>query len=381
VTPEVRRVLELRVAVSQAAVKKYAALENQSREGRFYNGYQLNGASRTGRWSHRGFQPGNLKRPDRLSSPDMVADLAINGSFDAVYGGSNRELELLGSAIRGAIAAPEGKRLVVSDLSNIESRTLGWVTGCKKINDTHADNKDPYKTFATDWLGIPYDQVDKATRNLCKPPDLGAGYRLGAKGLVAYADGMGVKMRFNQAEHAIQVWRATRWEVPAFWEVCEHATASVLGGRGPWESNGLKWELEGDFLTIRLPSGRKLYYYQPKWEQVMAPWGSLVWNLTYWGMDSFSKKWQKITSHGGKTTEQVNQAMARDILVHGMLLYSMQGGTVVGHVHDECIAEEDEGVADQALTFLDECLSVTPPWAPGLILKAKGYTSSRYRKD
>ena len=348
----------------------------------------------------------------------------------------SRILEALGSSVRAMICAPEGKALVVSDLSSIEVWVLGWLTDCEGINQMAREGKDPYKAFAEIWLEILYDQVDKPTRNLCKPPMLGCGYRLGPgeqdpedpekfTGLMAYGRSMGVELDQEQARHATEVYREKFWEVPNFWKSCERASYSAVCAGETATTGPLTWRREGDFLTIELPSTRKLYYHLPDWRRVRAPWADktirqwieagelpdwltelsktariakaeeILWrrddtsmveslyteNLTYMGEDQYANQWARLVTHGGKITENVVQAIARDILLHGMRLYEFRSvHGVIGHVHDEAIAETPEDRAAEELALLDEALRTTPSWAPGLILGSEGYIAKRYRK-
>ena len=360
--------LRLRLAASQAATKKFDAVCEREHEGRMHGTLQVCGASRTGRWSGRGLQLQNLKRPGYGIDNDHVAESVLDGSFPFFYGGRSA-LETLGGSIRAAVAAPEGKLLVVSDLANIESRVVGWLAGDPKLQRIFAEGRDPYKAFAEDWLRIPYDEVDKGTRNLCKPPALGCGYGLGANGLVAYAESMGVTMDQHQAQGAVTAFRRTYSRVPALWRKLEHGFIETLLSGKPYRNTFAR---EGRFLTLRLPSGRKLYYDTPQHDPDEG--------LSYLGQNQYTGQWQRIRTYGAKLLENLTQAVARDLLAHAMLLYTRHGGTVVGHVHDEVIAEEDAGKAQEALRLLDWCLRQVPPWGRGLVLDSEGYVAKRYRK-
>ena len=306
-------------------------------------------------------------------------------------------LDALGSCVRSIIAAPENRTFVVSDLSSIEVWVLGWLTRCEGINRMAREKRDPYKSFGEVWLGTPYDSINKSVRRLCKPPMLGCGYRLGPGqqvgpdefiGLMAYGRSMGIEMSQEQAEHATQVYREKFFEVVNWWYWWEDAACRTVLQGSTVEGFGLRFQLEGDFMTILLPSGRKLWYHKPRWEQVRAPWGDLVWNFTYMGKHQKTQQWCRLTNHGGRGVEQTTQGIARDVLVHGMRMFEEkareqlgpQEAEIVGHVHDEAIVETRTRCADQTLSLLDQCLSTTPSWAPGLILGSEGYVAKRYRK-
>jgi len=370
VTPEAHTVLELRQQVSSTSVTKYQAIQRSEIKGWLYDTLQYCGAGRTGRWSGRVLQPQNLPRP-KIPKAEIedASELIAAGDLAALRARYPIVMDVLASCIRSAITAPPGCALGVCDLSSIESRVLGWLTGCRKINDTFAKGKDTYKVFAEDWLGIPYDQVDKETRTLCKPPTLGCGYGLG-KGLQKYAESMGIPMTEDQCSSAVKIFRTVYKEVPAYWRYLDREAFEVVAIRRA----GRTFTLEGDFLTARLPSGRKLYYQKPEWDQETD-------GLTYMGMDQYTHQWERLYTWGGKLIENLVQAIARDILLHGMRLIDTIY-PVIGHIHDEVIALLAPGVDhDAALQFMTDCLSVTPSWAPGLILGAEGYVAKRYRKD
>ncbi len=368
-TPDlVRRVLKARLEVSQSATKKFHKIEAISHQGRVYDTLQAWGAQRTGRWAGRGLQLQNLKRTPK--NAEELADKLAERPEDFVQ---EQTLEDLGGIVRTAISASEGKRLVVADLSAIESRVLGHVTDCRWINDTFAAGRDTYKAFAEIWMGVPYAQVDKDTRTLAKPPFLGFGYGIGGQGLKTYAEGMGIDLTEEQCDSAIRTARSVCHEVPRAWRAVEEAfTMTTVTGK-PHAALGdrVLFQKEGRFLTIRLPSGRKLYYDDPRYEDG---------ELTYLGMNQYTRKWERIYTWGGKIIENIVQAIARDVLLHGMMLYHAAEGWIIGHVHDEVIAEEDARHAEAWLKNLHRCLAFPPSWAPGLLLGSEGYVAKHYQK-
>lgn len=365
----VEQALRARLDFAQAATKKFDAIAAREHEGRMHDTMQAWGAQRTGRWAGRGLQVQNLKR-----TPKGSEELADQLSADPGWFAAWFALEDLGGLVRTAITAPEGKLLVAADLSSIESRVLGWLTGCRWINQQFFEGRDTYKAFAEMWLGVPYEQVTKNQRTLAKPPFLGFGYGIGAKGLKTYASSMGVEM--SEADCHSAIWKARNQcpEVTDYWGLIQGAFRHCAATGEPLEIPHLRLEREGRFLTIRLPSGRKLYYDAPEYDDVLD-------QCSYLGWDQYSNRWERIITWGGKLIENAVQAIARDILLHGMLMYTEAGGNIVFHVHDEAVAEEDEDRAEAALAFLNQCLSVTPMWASGLLLEAEGYVARRYRKD
>jgi DNA polymerase len=286
--------------------------------------------------------------------------------------------ELLGSAIRHAVCAPEGKVFAVADLGSIESRVLGWFTGCSRINKVFAEGKDTYKDFAVDYFRVPYDQVTKEQRNFSKPPVLGAGFGLGWKGMQVYAEGYGIELDKEEAKRVVETFRSSYWEVPRFWKWIETAVKYTTMSGAPVEGYRLTVHKDREFLCIRLPSGRNLWYFQPQILPHKTPWGEIKPTFSYMGLND-KNQWVRLFVHPGLLTENVTQAIARDFLAYGMNLASYMD--IVLHVHDEIAVEICEKMAEDNLKYLIECMTTNPPWAPDIILGADGYIAKRYRKD
>jgi len=269
--------------------------------------------------------------------------------------------------------------LNITDLASIESRVLGWISNCKGINHAFENNLDTYKLFATSLYNIEYAQVSKKQRNFCKPPVLGAGYRLGAGGLVNYAKGMGVILTFEEAGAMITLFRTMYWEVPEFWKWCKEAVfhTTLTGGRVDG-AHGLYTYAHGEFLFIHLPSGRSIAYHKPEIRDLPAPWNveQLIPQFTFMGRHKKNHKWCRISAHDGHICENIVQAIARDIIALWMLRARAAGHPLILHVHDEICTEDDRDRVEE----LNELIRIPIPWAPGLILDAKGFTAKRYRK-
>jgi DNA polymerase len=364
------RVLRLRLDFAQSATKKFNAIRDRNHEGRMFDTMQFCGASRTGRWAGRGLQLQNLKRPT-IKDPSAAADFLVEDpdGFEMFY-----DLEVLGSLIRSAIKAGPGKLLVVSDLSSIEMVVLAWMTKDPALVRIFRDGKDPYKVFAEMWLGALYNEVEKATRNLCKPPMLGCGYGLGGPGLVRYSESLGVEMDEDTALSAVRAYRTKFPAVPVFWRNIESAFRWAVRSPGTvfGQNIGFPMRYNGRMLVLRLPSGRCLYYDRPEVDEDG--------DLSYMGQNQFTGQWDRIRTWGGKLTENVDQAIARDLLAHALRLYDDAGGCLVGHVHDEMIAEEDKAEAEQWLETMNRCFTTAPDWFQGIPLKAEGYVARDYRK-
>ena len=360
--------------VSTAATKYKKFIECSVDSGA-HGMFQFAGASRTRRWAGRLVQLQNLKRGNL--EPSAVE--AIRQQRLDLLSLQGEPMDLLAQGVRSTIAVPEGSDycLNVSDLSSIESRVLGWISGCRRILALFEEGKDTYKDFATLLFGIPYDEVTKEQRTFSKPPVLGCGYFLGWRGLIAYAESMGVTMSEEEAESAVYTFRDGYPEVVWFWDfiICSVEKLLVHGQETHTRLLHFTLSKNKQFLFITLPSGRRLAYYMPLWIEWDTPVGRRP-SFTYMGVDRFTMKWERIAAHKGLITENIVQAIARDILAVWMLRADRAHFDIVLHVHDEigCLETSDR------IEELNSLIKQPIPWAPGLPLDSEGYVAKRYRK-
>jgi len=329
-------------------------------------------------------------------------------------------MELCSSAIRGVIVAPEGKRLVASDLSNIEGRVLAWLAGetwkLKAFRDFDAGTgHDLYILAYAGSFGMRPEEVSKDNRQIGKVQELALGYEGGVGAFVTFALAYGIdldamaekawptlseevvraaakawdwavraKMTYGLAEQTYMVcdafkrlWRFAHPETSTLWRELEDAVKDAL--RRPERAIGVRGKLriryEAPWLAVRLPSGRSLLYCQPELRQDN---GREV--ITYMGVNQFNRKWQRLKTYGGKLVENTVQAIARDVLANNMPRVEDDGFEIVLTIHDELVTEapDDEYHTDERLSQL---LATNPSWAPDLPLAAGGFTATRFRKD
>lgn len=335
--PHVKSAISVWLQKESKAVSKYSAVINGTcDDGRARGMFQFKGASRTDRTSGRRIQLQNLKRP--FCAPEWTHSLVTNierGIRDGVRLVSGRSVsDALGGSIRHAIRAPEGKRLVVCDLTSIESVVLGWLSDCDLIDETFRSGRDSYRVFASQYFGVRYDEVTKEQRAFSKPPVLGAGYMLGWRGLIAYAEGYGVEMDEMSAKRAVHTFRNMYPEIPRFWDWIDTATKVVTQTGRPVDGYRLHIERDADFMRIWLPSGRALSYYKPEVRQRPAPWDSsqMIDNMSYMGSDDKTTKWVRQFAHAGLFTE--------NCIAHGTEVLTdtgwkrIQNVTLLDRVHD-----------------------------------------------
>lgn len=435
------KVLHLRLRVSKAGVKKLNALLAATDEDGMLRGcHQFAGAGRTWRWSGRRFQPQNLPKPSKSMekfiinlAPKLDAEGNERDHLDRVKEGfatlvsdierlsieefwekyeatddhAINTMEALTAAIRPVVQAVQGKKLVDADLSAIENVVLGWLADDDKILRVFREGLDPYIDFATDMFGMSYKAIeavvnsgDKTMRTTAKPGVLGCGYMLGAgeqrenkqtgeieaTGLLGYAWNMHVDLTPEMAKLSVSTFRSKFEDVVDFWYDMDKAVRRCINTRKKQTVRYLEIDFKKPFVRIKLPSGRYLHYMRPKLQRRKMPWknrdGSAVYKqqITYENMEN--GQWRRVTTHPGKLAENVTQAVARDILAHGMTLADRLGFDLRMHVHDQAVSMEDESRAEERLAQLINCLTTLPKWAnERMPLKAAGLVTPVFIKD
>lgn len=410
----VKELLAIRLQASTTSTSKYKSLmKGISHDGRLRGTLQFCGASRTGRWAGRLFQPQNLPRPSlEQEQIDEGIEALKAGCADLLY---DNIMELTSSALRGCIMAPEGKKLVVSDLSNIEGRKLAWLAGEQWKLDAFREydegtGPDLYKLAYARAFNISPDNVDKYQRQIGKVMELGLGFGGGVAAFLTFAlvygldldelanaalpniprdvireakswydESVKLKSTFGLSERVFiacdslkRLWRRAHPMTCDFWYQLERTVRSAIAAPGKTlYCEKLKVRRDGAWLRIQLPSGRALCYPSPAIESG---------NITYQGVNSYSRKWQRLKTYGGKLVENVTQAAARDVLAGNIPLIENAGYSIVLTVHDEviCEAPDTDDFNDKALSAL---LSTNPEWAPDIPLNAGGFEAYHYRKD
>jgi DNA polymerase len=392
----------LRAGLSKNSTSKFEALIDKTYNGRLTYSYQFGGAARTLRWAGRGVQPQNLTRPDKSVEGwlEEATDLIRAGEYDELYLRFGAVLPVLSSLVRSSFRAPDGRMLAVADLNANENRALGWLAGCRATLAVFERDLCPYKSFGTQLFGVPYEEITKQQRTDSKPAVLGGGYRLGGgeivpnkkgdlvkTGLWGYAEAMGVRLTREQAHHAIKVFRETYPAIVQFWYDLEEAAYLAVSQHVSTRVGHLVFDYQPGVMRIRLPSGRHLHYLRPAYREVTfkgkdGPYTRHV--LFYDGIDSSpgaNKRWSRLPTHGGKLAENVTQAVSRDVIAVGLVRSKKAGFDIIGHAHDEIITEVEEGSTTHTHEVLGALMSKPIRWAPGLPLKAAGYTAKFYRKD
>lgn len=425
--PEVLRVLRRRQWASKTSTSKANTAKlvvGDDNRARYL--FQFGGASRTNRFSGRLIQTQNMMRTPKIFDPEhndeklsFVTDLIRYGdyyAFNDLF--IDEPMVALTGCMRGMLRAEEDYEFVTADLRSIESAVLGWMTDCERLLEVFRSGRDPYLDFGQDFYRKPYEAITRAERQICKPPALGCGYRLSAgknidgvkTGLMAYAENMGVEMTFEEADHAVKTFRRIYPEVKDHWYAYEAAVKFVLKTHKPFKVGPVAFKWMKPYLLIELPSRRCIYYYKPRLEKKVFTTGKITskrvrsrgffedgaqqgeWItveepeiyertvLTYMGRNQKNAQWTRIQAHGGVTMENIDQAISRDILRDGMMMMHKLGFFLVGHAHDETMAEERVGDKEFTLERMLDVFKQVLWWAPGLPLGAAGWKGAFYRK-
>ncbi len=399
-TEDGRKAMLLRQWAARMSVKKHdALLKAVGDDGNMRFLYQFAGASRTNRWAGRRVQTQNLPRTPKIIENDFslefATDLITQGDYVRLKREFEEPMEIVVGTVRSAFQAPEGYEFTVCDLSSIESVSIGYLAGCERILNVFRSGLDVYKDFGSVWLRKPYEEITKQERNWSKPAMLGAGYGLsggeigddGKKtGLWGYGEAMGIFMEREQAHGSVKVFREDyAHEVVDLWADYENAARFALTSGRSRKIGHVEFEYRKPYLMIRLPSGRRMFYYKPRIESVTVrpknrePFTRKT--LTYMGVSQVTKKWQRVPTHGAKLVENLVQAFARDVLAVGMRRAHEAGFNLRGHVHDELIALRREGDPGYSWERLRECMTAPIKWAPGLPLGGAGWHGAFYKKD
>lgn len=367
-----REVLLLRQQLAKSSVKKYQAMENAvCSDGRARGMFQFYGANRTGRWAGRLIQMQNLPQ-NHLSDLSQARALVRTGNREAVKLLYEDIPDTLSQLIRTAFVAPEGKKFIVADFSAIEARVIAWMAGETWRQQVFADGKDIYCASASQMFGVPVEKhgINGHLRQKGKIAELALGYG-GAVGALKAMGALDMGLSEEELPPLVQAWRNANPNIVNLWWAVDSAVTEAVQRRTSSKTHGIRFTYRSGMLLITLPSGRNLTYIKPKIGT--NSFGSPC--VTYEGIGG-TKKWERLESYGPKFVENIVQATARDILCYAMK--TLRHTDIVMHIHDEIVIEADPQMSLQAVC---EQMGRTPPWAPGLLLRADGYETQFYRKD
>ena len=379
---DVARVLRLRQLLGKTSVKKLETMAKTMDESNCrVMGTLLYHGANTGRWAGRLIQPQNFPRGSIKDVDQAFWDFYFYEyeHFRLIY---PDVLDALSSMLRGFICAPEGKEFVAADFSAIESRALFWLCSCVSGLEAYRTHGKIYEDMAAAIYNKTLEQILNPSfeRQLGKQAVLGCGFGMGKKKFKITCEGYKMDVNDQLAGFAVSAFRTKYHEVVTFWKQLENAAIKAVKnpGRVFKANDKISYMVKDGFLWCRLPSGRCLSYYSPRLKLKEAPWGEMRPVLTYMGVNSVTRKWERQHTYGGKLCENVTQAVARDFMVHSMKNVDRAGYKIIMTVHDEIITEVDEGFG--SLEEFESIMSSPPSWGHDCPINAEAWRGRRFRK-
>lgn len=392
----VQRMLEIRQELGKTSTKKYDALETCiADDGRVRGLLQFYGANRTGRWAGRLVQVQNLPRTYTHPLPparQLVKDRNIDG-LRMMYGSINDTLSQL---IRTALVATPGNVLIDADFSAIEARVISWLAGQEWRLEVFRTHGKIYEASASQMFHVPIEKIKKgnpeyALRQRGKVAELALGYQGGVSAMRRMDTGHNLDdLSDDEVKGIVDRWRETNSMIRDLWNIVDSAAVTVItnGGAQTIRSETtdavitLACELDvitgTRYMTILLPSGRKLYYPSP--EIGVNRWGNP--SVSYMGQNQTTKRWERVETYGGKLVENIVQAIARDCLAIAIENLEAQGLHVVFHIHDEVVIDTPAWAdEDTMLETVTKIMTKPIPWAQMLPLNADGWVDKYFKKD
>lgn len=392
----VQRMLEIRQELGKTSTKKYDALETCiADDGRVRGLLQFYGANRTGRWAGRLVQVQNLPRTYTHPLPparQLVKDRNIDG-LRLMYGSINDTLSQL---IRTAFVATPGNVLIDADFSAIEARVISWLAGQEWRLEVFRTHGKIYEASASQMFHVPIEKIKKgnpeyALRQRGKVAELALGYQGGVSAMRRMDTGHNLDdLSDDEVKGIVDRWRETNSMIRDLWNIVDSAAVTVTtnGGAQTIRSETtdavitLACELDvitgTRYMTILLPSGRKLYYPSP--EIGVNRWGNP--SVSYMGQNQTTKRWERVETYGGKLVENIVQAIARDCLAIAIENLEAQGLHVVFHIHDEVVIDTPAWADnDTMLDTVTKIMTKPIPWAQALPLNADGWVDKFFKKD
>lgn len=378
-----KKVLTIRKKLAKSSVSKYEMMASATgSDGRLRGTLQFYGANRTGRWAGRLLQVQNLPR-NYIVNLDIARDLVKKSDrvgLGLLFGDVSDTLSQL---IRTAIIAKEGYTLCVADFSAIEARVIAWLSGETWRQKVFAEGGDIYCASASSMFGVPVVKhgVNGHLRQKGKVAELALGYQGGVNALKAMG-ALDMGLTEEELPNIIELWRQASPKIKELWYTVEKAAVyTVTTGNPMTIEHGITFRLEVDpfygyrYMTIELPSGRKLFYPDPHIKLNNFDKEAVHFKT------QLNNAWVTESTYGGKLVENITQAVARDCLALTLTRLSGNGLPAIMHIHDEAVIEVPKDEADEYLDIVEKTFALPIPWAEGLVLTAAGFTNDYYMKD
>lgn len=368
---DLAEVLSLRLQLAKSSVKKYTAMQNAAcDDDRCHGMFQFYGANRTGRFAGRIVQLQNLPQ-NHLPDLEQARELVRQGDYEMLSMLYDSVPNVLSELIRTAFIPAPGFKFVVSDFSAIEARVLAYLAGEQWVLDVFHNGGDIYCETAGRMFGCVVEKhgQNSELRQKGKQATLSCGYG-GSVGALRAMGALEAGMKEEELQPLVESWRNANPHIVQYWWDVDAAVKKAIKNRTPTTVGCISYECRNGMLFAHLPSGRRLSYVKPQIGTNRFGGES----ITYMGVDG-TKHWARIETFGGKLVENLVQSVSRDILCHA--IQTLSYCRIVGHVHDELIIEVSK---DASLDAICEQMSRTPPWLPGIELRADGYECGFYMK-
>lgn len=378
-----KKVLTIRKKLAKSSVSKYEMMASATGDdGRLRGTLQFYGANRTGRWAGRLLQVQNLPR-NYIVNLDIARDLVRASNrvgLGLLFGDVSDTLSQL---IRTAIVAKEGYTLCVADFSAIEARVIAWLSGETWRQKVFAEGGDIYCASASSMFGVPVVKhgVNGHLRQKGKVAELALGYQGGVNALKAMG-ALDMGLTEEELPNIVELWRQASPKIKELWYTVEKAAVyTVTTGNPMTIEHGITFRLEVDpfygyrYMTIELPSGRKLFYPDPHIKLNNFDKEAVHFKT------QLNNAWVTESTYGGKLVENITQAVARDCLALTLMRLSKNGLPAIMHIHDEAVIEVPKDEASEYLDIVEKTFALPIPWAEGLVLTAAGFTNDYYMKD
>jgi len=370
--------LEYRQKLSKTSVAKYKSIQKAiCNDGRLRDLLMYHGAH-TGRWAGKIFQPHNLPQNKFTGNVEQyfeILKLKDLNTFELCY---PEVMETISYLIRPLLIPSEGKLFFGGDYTAIEAMVLPWIAGDDATLDIFRGGGDLYIQLASEIYQKPAASITKGSveRKVGKQAILGLGYQMGADRFQRTCASYGIEITDEMAKHVVSTYRDNYKKIPEFWKNQELAAITAIKTGKFVRCGKIGWGIEGDFLYCKLPSKRVLAYYKPTLKETETPWGEPKMAMHYMHVNPVTKKWEETYTYGGKLTENIVQAIARDLLTHAMLELEDNGYDIILHIHDEIICEKEDGTVSE----FEKLMSSKPDWAEGLPVDVEGWSGLRYLK-
>ena len=392
---DIRRALEIRRDSGKTSTAKLTAMEYAACPDNRARGLLLYHGASTGRWSGKLIQPQNFPRPS-VKDIESYIPAVLSGDYDGLDI-DNPPIVVVSSMLRSMLRAAPGHIFRSGDFAQIEARVLAWIAGQDDLLDAFKRGAKVYEEMAAFIYGVPVEEIENPSerRQVGKNSILGGGFQMGADRFaeqVQQQTGIvldrgekakdGTVIREDMAAKAITGYRTKNHRIRDFWPEINAAAMRAVLDPGTVTTVGrddcIRYVVRGQFLWCQLPSGRFLAYAKPDIREKEVPWGGTKPTLSYMGVCSLTRQWRRHFTYGGHLTENVVQAMARDLIAGATLRLNDAGYRPLLTVHDEVICEppEGHGTMEEFLSILTYC----PRWAEGLPIAADGWEGERYRK-